>query len=975
MAPPDILQSVTAAAYDLDVFRLVATLRFTRPARFHFHHAGPLMGVLCNAFQTHPLPRRFLPFACEAAHVAYEPGDRYRLGLTVIGRDPAGRDPVEALAEGLTRIGKASIHADVPPATLYGNFELDEITTHSREVGLQRHLDAVTRNTALNLRFLSPLRLERPLALQRQGARYMDAECFPANHFLIRLWARLFWLTHGGKATPDLRDAVARTLSPTMQTRDARLWWIDVPIKGRDGEQQGRAEGYTLGGVLGEITLDGIDGAWRDLLTAGQWLHAGGKIQFGFGRYVIDSTWDPQADPFMPACSHRERLSEPRELEAALDHVIGHSKSAGVDNLAPGDVSTEDPELVFRLSRELRSRTYRAAELLGIVQTKLDGRPRALVVPTVADRCVQRAAVQAMGKAIDILLEDCSYAYRKGFSRSHAAQAINRAYDQGYRYVLDADISAFYDSVSWELILAKLRAHFPLDDMSGLIASWLRAPVRYGGRTIARDRGLPQGAAISPLLANLLLDEFDEQMLTRNYRLVRYADDFVVLCRDLAEAQRAKEDAATLLARLGLELNERKTSITDFDAGFSYLGYLFVRSLVLEQKRPAPERGRSLEAGDIPAGSWLAQVPLERVQELQSPPGRSSVAGEALPRLVPLVEAKAPAARASTPLYILGHERDVRLDGELVVIEKEGAERVEVPVHTIMHMVVVGRSRLTVPVLLALARRGTPVFFCHRNGEIDTVINAPRPERRVWRAQEDRSEDQSFRLQFAKSIVRAKLHNQMRLAARFRFDGGAEATSKLRNYKRVVLEQSSVEAVVGYEGQGAVVFFGALRQSLTHEWAFNSRQRRPPRDPINAMLSFGYTIMYNHAVTAITAAGLDPRIGILHCGHGSHDALASDLVEEFRHMVDAHVWALVRRREIKPGDFGPSADGRYPCLMNSDARRRFLFGLERRLMTEFKPDPSMDPISYRAFMFRQATRLKGLLLGELVAYEPLMLHA
>lgn len=114
----------------------------------------------------------------------------------------------------------------------------------------------------------------------------------------------------------------------------------------------------------------------------------------------------------------------------------------------------------------------------------------------------------------------------------------------------------------------------------------MKAPVVFDGRTIDRTRihrGLPQGAAISPLLANLYLDELDEELTREGFRLVRYADNFLVLARDVADGRKAREAAQEALADLGLTLNLEETAFRSMDAGFTYLGYLFVRSQVLEQ--------------------------------------------------------------------------------------------------------------------------------------------------------------------------------------------------------------------------------------------------------------------------------------------------------------------------------------------------------------------------------------------------------
>ena len=138
--------------------------------------------------------------------------------------------------------------------------------------------------------------------------------------------------------------------------------------------------------------------------------------------------------------------------------------------------------------------------------------------------------------------------------------------------MLDADITSFFDTVDWTRLFSRLHALFPFDPLVEVIKSWVRAPVIFNGQRIERRHGLPQGTPISPILVNLFLDEFDEELLGEDYRLVRYADDFVVLCKDAEEAKRAKADAAAALAKLGLTLNESKTDIRSVESGFDYLG-------------------------------------------------------------------------------------------------------------------------------------------------------------------------------------------------------------------------------------------------------------------------------------------------------------------------------------------------------------------------------------------------------------------
>jgi CRISPR-associated protein Cas1 len=607
---------------------------------------------------------------------------------------------------------------------------------------------------------------------------------------------------------------------------------------------------------------------------------------------------------------------------------------------------------------------------------------RPLAIPTVRDRVAQRAVAEALSPAIDTLLDDSSYAYRKGFSRAGAARAVERAYAEGYRFVLDADIEDFFDSVPWSRLFEKLAALFPLDPpLLRLLAAWVKAPVVFDGRTLDRTRlrrGLPQGAAVSPLLANLYLDELDEELTREGFRLVRYADNFVVLARDVAEARKAREAAQEALAGLGLALNDEKTALRSLDAGFTYLGYLFVRSLVLEPPPPPEEASgppRPLLPEDVPAASWIAQVPLLRLRELIAEGGTGRRRRRV--RAVPLAASPPGALPATRPLYVASPDARLRLDRGSLVIERGGGEPRRLPLHELSHAVFFGPVRLTVPLLVSLAEAGVPSFFCHRSGELRAVFSphGSATDWPLWMAQARCADDETARLRFAREIVAAKLHNQATLAVRFGWHGCDKLAQDLRDLEQRTANPDSLEGLLGLEGRGSALYFAALAGSLPPHWAFRGRQRHPAPDPVNALLSFGYTLLHHHLASALVAAGLNPRIGLFHRERGTHCALASDLQEELRWLVEAEVWDQLSRSRVKPEDFTLPAAGSGSCWMSHELRNRYLADLERRLNGGFTPEGYDEPTTYRLFLADQARQVAQLVRGERSLYRPLRLHA
>jgi CRISP-associated protein Cas1 len=192
------------------------------------------------------------------------------------------------------------------------------------------------------------------------------------------------------------------------------------------------------------------------------------------------------------------------------------------------------------------------------------------------------------------------------------------------------------------------------------------------------------------------------------------------------------------------------------------------------------------------------------------------------------------------------------------------------------------------------------------------------------------------------------------------------------------LERAGVQAeaaadlsqLLGVEGAASRDYMQGLRQLVDEEWGFTGRQRRPPPDPVNAMLSYGYTILCHEAIAALEAAGLDPMVGFLHQHRWGRPALALDLMEEFRPLtVDVAVWRCLRTKQVRPEQFTVEPD--VGCRMGDDARHTFLAAYERRMLTLTTHRESGRRVSYRVAISLQAKMLARSLLDPGRPYVPL----
>jgi retron-type reverse transcriptase len=162
---------------------------------------------------------------------------------------------------------------------------------------------------------------------------------------------------------------------------------------------------------------------------------------------------------------------------------------------------------------------------------------------------------------------------------------------QGYRFVVEVDLAAYFDNIDHFLLEDKLRKYIAQDQVLRLLMRWVRNEVYDGKKIYVPEKGIAQGAVVSPVLANLFLDDFDEEMIRRGYQLVRYSDDFIILAKTVHEAQAALELTDTVMALHHLQLDEEDTGITSFEKGFRYLGLTFIgESIMIPFDRPPKKR-------------------------------------------------------------------------------------------------------------------------------------------------------------------------------------------------------------------------------------------------------------------------------------------------------------------------------------------------------------------------------------------------
>lgn len=267
-------------------------------------------------------------------------------------------------------------------------------------------------------------------------------------------------------------------------------------------------------------------------------------------------------------------------LRRAWRVVRRSGPSAGSDGVKPREFGLNIKQQLRELRHEILTGVYVPRPVMRFYMKKPSGKERPLTIWAVRDRVAQRVVHDYLTSLLETYFLDCSYGFRPGRAPGDAIRAVVEARDLGYRWVLDADIESCFDSIPLGLLTARVRAVVPSRLARQLIKAWLHTPVSGWRHGVA---GLSQGSVVSPQLANLYLHSFDEMLLAAlpDARLVRFADDFVVLSRRKQQAHWSRSVAGRCLGILRLRLSADKTRIVHFDEGFQFLGFALKDNTVM----------------------------------------------------------------------------------------------------------------------------------------------------------------------------------------------------------------------------------------------------------------------------------------------------------------------------------------------------------------------------------------------------------
>lgn len=272
-----------------------------------------------------------------------------------------------------------------------------------------------------------------------------------------------------------------------------------------------------------------------------------------------------------------DKIFAERNLYMAISKVVANEGAAGVDHVSTAEFEARRREELVRLSEALRTDSYRPQAVRRTWIDKPGGKEkRPLGIPTVSDRVVQTALLQVLEPIYDSTFSESSYGFRHGRGCHHALERVEALLNEGYVHVVDADLKSYFDTIPHDRLLARVGEKVSDRRVLRLVKMFLEQGVMEGLSEWTPEAGTPQGAVISPLLANIYLNPLDHVAAEAGFAMVRYADDFVILCKTREDAERALEMVRQWVGENGLTLHPAKTRLVDTRSeAFEFLGYRF----------------------------------------------------------------------------------------------------------------------------------------------------------------------------------------------------------------------------------------------------------------------------------------------------------------------------------------------------------------------------------------------------------------
>ncbi|MBQ0724901.1 MAG: CRISPR-associated endonuclease Cas1, partial [Cycloclasticus sp.] len=727
----------------LPIQAVTYTLAFNQPVTFRFFHETSLTAFIRTIHKIDPvtLKEKLRIEALESGQVHYNKGDHYHFRVFSLSGDT---DILFQITKSLYEASKKSVKSNQGKPLFQGGYTLiaqhdglsgKRIDSHTElekytASSLDEDASLLANTTQYALKFQSAC-----LLTNKSGKNYCRDFNDVKQHNLLKRLLESQWRTLPAEQQKEfsVSKLSEQHQIPDYHPQSGHLVWFDIPYGPKKPNKR-------IDGLLGKLNLDALpvsqNNIWHKILILGQYLGLGGNINEGQGRYLIELlTQQGSAAIYykpLPATSQLDRALTYTNINKAIEHTCRRPK----DHSHIPYIK----EILVKQLKNIRQHQYIVPPLTPVERHK-DGKTRLLKIAPLDDRSIQRAVQQQLYKSFESLQHDQSFGYRLGLSRLNAKEHITSKIRELKRkgkqaWVFRSDINSFFDEISHQVARERLEMLYQDDPIIDLIMNWMAAPVQ-GATSSLENKGLPQGSPISPIVANLILDDFDNDMQHAGLNCIRFADDFVVITDSEKKAQKAQQAAKNSLAEHKITLNSKKTSIRSAADGFQFLGYTFVNDMALDTPRknkvrynqkttqPTKEEDDAPQIKERPSLSYI---------------GEQTAIGQSL--------------------IISGSSCLIKIQQNHIIVERDEQLIAESPIGQVQQILLFGQHYLTYPAQKAVLEHNIKLHYSRSGGKYIGSLQSGSPtlsQLNFWQKQRNLFGDEQATLYIVKQIITAKL--------------------------------------------------------------------------------------------------------------------------------------------------------------------------------------------------------------------------
>jgi CRISPR-associated endonuclease Cas1 len=717
-----------------------------------------------------------------------------------------------------------------------------------------------------------------------------------AGYMLSRQGRDNFW-----KVFSQQKDADSE-FNPLPVVEDSLLIWI----KTSPGAEWRSYAKRNYSGVIGCILWEPIESDdFLKQLIIYQYIGLGKNTSFGFGTYYIAES-DFRLKGRRQTTLVGSQVTPSMLMKAAKKLPYFPKKET---DILSGDLQ-QAPLSWFAFFIETVKDDYPFQRTICSYSLKSKSGIRKLMISDPVDHLFQKLLSLEMESAYDSehssLFSSSCMAYRKRHSYLQAVNIASQYYQKHTGSVgIVTDINGFFDSLDRKKLLNLLTALASGDPVLRQIEQW------FGFLKEHQISGVPQGSPLSPLLSNLFLTVLDQRMdlilHAREALYIRYADDILLLAPDEKVLKTAEVELYSILKSLNLTQNSDK--LQKFSgSSFTFLGF------TIYPDKPA------LKNSNDTVSTW---------QSLSFRPYCEGF-----------------------PLYLTSDVKGISADTDAVTISYyyDASRKTEKFYWKEVNKIyIIGLSSYSTKLLHFAMKKNISVSLLDYSGYLKGMFQSTNDMDSKLPLRQAKLFDQyEYRLSCAKNLIKSKLHSSLFFLEEVKEscqEKAAEAINRIHSTIELLDKVESLDELRGREGAAAAQVFSVFPE-LVKPFSFEGRSYRPPKDEVNALLSFGYTLLYTRAAVTIKNYGLLPHVGLFHLPHGRHMVLASDLIEPFRFMIDLLVTELIQKESIKPEHFFLSKKN-FPYL-NWEEKKLFIRQFERMFLIRDFPvkDSRPHPVSW-----------------------------